>query len=185
LISCGENENFIRYDLSERMRSFLPRQELQPFRILGSDTFNLQVFRQETGFIETTIPGGQAAVLNADRLEREFITVEQGSDIPLLRFIYEAETFFDNQSPSLQRDSLRISVESPQGQRTTLLRFSFTDSLRCALPTCRFADTLLLDSVSYTNVYYNADETAGQIFINTQNGLLQYINADSTVYLRN
>lgn len=181
--ACTE-ANFVRYRLSEVTENMIPREKEGNREWVSSagDTLSFYTLSSNRFFEPQNLPKQQGSLINADELEEERLTERFGNSASAIEFRFLASSHFAKSEPALKRDSLSIAVLNAQGKWIKRLALTYSEGWSCANNLCNFVDTLVIDSTAYTNVYFNNNDSNGQVFVNQKNGIIQYLSANGKTY---
>lgn len=183
LSACTE-ANFVRYRLSDVTENMIPREKEGNREWVSSagDTLSFYTLSSNRFFEPQNLPKQQGSLINADELEEERLTERFGNATSAIAFRFIASAHFAESEPALKRDSLSIAVRNAQGKWIKRLALTYSEAWSCANNLCNFVDTLMIDSTAYINVYFNNNDSNGQVFVNQKNGIIQYLSANGETY---
>lgn len=180
-LGCQE-ESFLRLAASEVIKDLEPAfASPQQYRS-GGDTISLRLISQNTALENTTGFESVGSLGDFDKVERERRMLVIGSDTPFFRFEFNTLTSYNENTPTRSQDVMEVLMQEENGTKNPLLKFQFTDSLRCISASCAFADTLQLDSTAYFNVYFNGAASGQAVYINSSQGLAAFRTSDNKTY---
>ncbi len=180
-----QKDSYLRLTTSEVIKELEPAfSQPQRYRY-GNDTIALRLISQSSSFEATSGSESGGSLGDFDRVERERRKTVLGSDTPFFRFEFNTITTYNPAAPTRSEDAMEILMQEENAPLASLLKFQFLDSLRCSSLNCQFADTLLLDSVSYINVYSNGIDTNGpKVYINRNEKLAAFKTSGNKTYQR-
>ena len=181
--ACSE-DSFARYRLKASSLEILPDLDQTNSYRSVSDTLSMSVIVQGDYYEETNLPSPIASS-DVDKVEVQLLTSVSSTD-PLSNLIeYQFESIPSRDERTGSYDLIRVRLMGDNDLVLAELTLDNKDSLACALPSCRFADTLTIDSVNYFEVYYLAeDPQKPNIYINQSEGVVAFRGQQLETYQR-
>lgn len=183
LTACSE-DSFIRYQLTPEIKAMLPSLTSARNYRSATDTIQLKELTSGSWYEETDLPSpittSEVDKVEVERLDYYSYSIPESSVIR-----YRLISIPDANSTSGSSDQMLVQLIGDGDLIQAELVLSNDDSLRCGSPACRYADTLTIDSVSYFDVYYLADDPMKpNIFINQAEGVVAFRDGQLTTYQR-
>ena len=183
LTSCSQ-DSFARYRLKASSLIMVPELGNGEAYRSTTDTVELKELIAADYYIETQLPSPIPSE-NVDKVEVQVMSSIISSE-PIQNLI--EYRFLSVPDGSQRTGSYDRIVAILLGANDTILaeiELENKDSILCAHPDCRFADTLTIDSVNYFNVYYLAeDPQKANLYINETEGVVAYRDESLNTYQR-
>lgn len=183
LISCSEN-SFARYRLKSGSLELIPNLNQAKNYRSSTDTLSLSLLLQGDYYQETN----QASPIPSSEVNKVEVQVytSVATTNPLSNIIeYRLESIPSRDQANGSYDRISVILVGENDRILASLLLENQDSIKCAAPDCRYADTLMIDSVNYFEVYYLAeDPQEPNIYINRSEGVVAFKNEQQVTYQR-
>lgn len=181
LTGCAEKP-FARYVLKSGSLEWVPDYS-QPVSFRSAmDTIAMSELTSGRIFVETDLPSPIPSG-EVDKVEAEQLLYYAVTDTPLYLVEYQLISVPDASARSGSYDQITINIRDETNQSFGEIVLENRDSLLCITPGCRYADTLVIDSINYFDVYYLAEDASKpNLYINRSEGIVAFRDQQLKTY---